>query len=143
MTGAAIWEANGNNRSLNDFNARGFLYPKFSVGPRFQPRRNQTLFPHIINGWQFFGAEQALSTRPEDIRTIAYWMGAPNNKNATVPFLDSAFHLNDSMASLPEVVPYNSSFWYNGSKIGLEAPFLGFNGNWSVKTFHMGPSDIR
>jgi hypothetical protein len=137
MTGAATWEANGNDRFLYSFNRRGFLFPKYFVGPRFQPRQNQTVFPPVINGWQFLGARQNQSTRPGEIRTIGYRAEPPENKNGTVQFLDSVFYLNESMTTLSDVIPYNSSFWYNGSGITLEAPFLGFNRNWSVKSIYM------
>jgi len=127
VTGAATWEAKGRDRSLDSFNPRGFLDLKFSVDLQLQPRQNQTVFPPIINGWQFLGARQDLSTLDEEIRMINY---TDDKMFASVQFLNSVFHLNESMSTGPEAIPFNSSLWYKGTKINLGAPFLGLGGNW-------------
>jgi len=87
--------------------------------------------PLIVNGWQFMGMRQGLLTSPEETVSITYNRGDETEESHTMQLIRSSFHRNDSALSLagPQSIPYNSTLWFNGSKIALEAPFLGFR-NW-------------
>ncbi len=139
------WNVTELNIINGDFNPRGFIFVQRPANTTSHLNQN----PSIINGWQFLGVEQNLSTTPEELFWLvheyseeprhAFREGSQNEEARPPPthrivaqFLHSSFHLNASVTSRPGVIPYNSTLWYNGTRTSLEAPFLGFR-NWCVR----------
>ncbi|KAH6847772.1 hypothetical protein B0I37DRAFT_445965 [Chaetomium sp. MPI-CAGE-AT-0009] len=108
---------------FEDFNNRGFQNVEFSYNTSKQPSEEKLELPLVVNGWQFLGVGQDLSTSPEELVLVTYQPSEPHN-HGTTQFLEANFHLDTSVPSTPDVIPYNSTVWYNGTKIALQAPFL-------------------
>lgn len=120
-----------------DFSPRGFSW--LGYDSQSSGEYHSGCKPPVIEGWQFLGAYQNLSTPPEELLWIKH---SPNevlklgtsgevfeisSGTRVTQFITSIFHLNTSIPlSEGDVVPYNSTLWYNGTRINLEAPFLGF-----------------
>jgi len=140
------WNVTSRNHSgfdPNEFRTTGFTDISYNSqnSQRFRPGWK----PPSIEGWQFLGTYQNLSTPLEQMLWIKH---SPNQvsklqssgdmgeisteKETGTQFIASVFYLNASIPkSEPDLVPYNSTLWFNGTKIGLEAPFLQFK-TWCV-----------
>ena len=91
--------------------------------------------PTTIEGWQLLGVRQNQTAPARDM----FWAygniltSSPKDREKQ-QFRRSTFRLNHSISYHPGVaasIPYNSTFWYKGTEISLQAPFLGFmNCTW-------------
>ncbi|EAQ88439.1 predicted protein [Chaetomium globosum CBS 148.51] len=113
------------NSRFDDSGRTGFQNVTSIYSTSEQPSQGKLEFPLVINGWQFLGVKQNLSTNPKELVLVTY-QGEPEQDTTsfTAQFLKADFHLDPSVSSGPEVVPYNSTVWYNGTRIALRAPFL-------------------
>ncbi|KAK3293116.1 uncharacterized protein B0H64DRAFT_418961 [Chaetomium fimeti] len=122
------------NGSFSDFDQKGFQDLTYSSKTSKQPSEGKLELPRVVNGWQFLGLRQSVSTSPKELVSVAYQDQEHGHYN-TGRFLKANFRLDASVPSGPEVIPYNSTVWYNETKIALDAPFLdvGFkNCSWSL-----------
>lgn len=109
-----------------DFNLRGFYVFALKSGRYNSTGGNLTINASIIHGWQFLGVGQELATRPEELLRITHVTAAEDGgKKTETPFLRSEFYLNSTNTTSDDV-PYNSTLWFNGTRINLAAPFLNF-----------------
>jgi hypothetical protein len=125
----AEWDKFIINTPSDDFDRRGFRNVTSSHNTSEQPSEGKLELPVLINGWQFLGANQNLSTSSEELVSVKYQEARESGDDepdtiSTTQFLKSSFYLDASVPSGPEVIPYNSTVWYNGTKIALQAPFL-------------------
>jgi hypothetical protein len=125
----AEWDKFIINTPSDDFDRRGFRNVTSSHKTSEQSSEGKLELPLLINGWQFLGAKQNISTSSEELVLVKYQEARepgtdePDTVSAT-HFLKSNFYLDASVPSGPETIPYNSTVWYNGTKIALQAPFL-------------------
>ena len=118
----------------NDFNLRGFDHFNYKTEIFNNIGQNAT-HAFIISGWQFLGVGQELATRPEELVQISHKDADDDKKKIETPFLRSEFHLHNATKRGSEDIPYNSTLWFNGTRVSLAAPFLTFQGgdrNWYV-----------
>ena len=124
----AEWDTFIFNTPFDDFDRRGFRNVTSSHQISKQPSEEKLELPLLINGWQFLGARQSLSANVNELVSVTYQEarepGGEPGTFSTTQFLKSNFYLDASVPSGPETVPYNSTVWYNGTKIALQAPFL-------------------
>ena len=115
-----------------------YMLSKYDEGFHFQ-RKNVGL-PTVIAGRQFLGDGQNLTTDSAEILWLTNSSWAESAPGFRAPVLRSDFRLNESVPSEMGVVPYNSTFWYNGTKVTLEAPFIELGKNWYVRS--VSPLDL-
>jgi hypothetical protein len=92
-----------------------------------------------IYGWQFAGVdEQRIEVLPIwNPEALSVWSSEPtglsphenvesSSTTSEVSFVpyEATFSLDESIIPGPGVVPYNSTIWWDGRRIELEAPFL-------------------
>ena len=119
----ADWETSFNS-TWDEFDRKGFQEVGYSYKTSEEPSEEKLELPLAINGWQFLGKGQSLSTSPKELVLVTYRGDSGPNARSTTQFLKANFHLDVSVPSGPKIVPYNSTAWYNGTKIALQAPFL-------------------
>lgn len=140
-----VWNVITRNESgfrLEGFSARGFTIIDYDSqkAQRFRSGWN----PPVVKGWQLLGASHNLSTPLEQMIWIKHSprevlkQGAfgevadINTRMQMTQFITSIFYLNASIPkSEPDLVLYNSTLWYNGTRISLEASLLEFT-TWYV-----------
>lgn len=120
-TEVAEWRTHTNSK-FDDFNRKGF----WDVTSSYELSKQPSEFPPVINGWQFLGVRQNLSTNPRELVSVTYQEDSEKDPAVipTAQFLKANFRFNASIPHGPKVVPYNSTLWYNGTEIALRAPFL-------------------
>ncbi|KAI1172379.1 hypothetical protein F4777DRAFT_601631 [Nemania sp. FL0916] len=101
-----------------------------STGYRFNQTCQRAPLYMSVLGWQYAGFEQK---DREDL--------PPDTRHNQPPWLDgseyvpyhASFNLNVSIAEQDDMIPYNSTLWWNKSRIALNAPFLnlGTDCQWS------------
>lgn len=112
------------NSTLDEFDRKGFQELSYNYTASDKPSEGEIELPLVIKGWQFLGEGQKLSTSSEELVLVTYREDSESHARSTTQFLEANFHLDASVPSGLEIVPYNSTAWYNGTKIALQAPFL-------------------
>lgn len=70
--------------------------------------------PHTLQGYQYSGVDQPVTHLDNWLEVIA-------------PYA-ATFNLDRSISPGPGIIPYNSTFFHNGTSIALSAPFLNIGG---------------
>lgn len=94
--------------------------------------------PRVIRGWQRLGSQEGrINPNPQTRRrnvTVytdnSIWEPGDKFKApfAQIEVALSEFHLEESTKYEDGALPYNSTLWYDGAVIKLDAPFLRFRG---------------
>ncbi|KAK3370947.1 hypothetical protein B0T24DRAFT_705625 [Lasiosphaeria ovina] len=99
-----------------------------------------TATPAIIKGWQFLGVRENLTADSKDLVWINQY--DTNHQVFSTQVIRSTFQLNVSVIPQaerpPTLIPFNSSFWFNATKIRLPAPFLDMGRNCSWPNLDLG-----